>query len=294
LALPEKTLCHPDGRKSCFACCPPIRPPRYEHIDYRGSIQRMLRENTRGFHGRPAAVTPITGFSCWALGYLDRECRLIGCLLHPAGNAGVDLRYQVDYGEKCRREHCPQAKEFERLSPGARQFWLNLTEGLDSFSYSSCRTNILFRLLDWGSEALDLVAHEAGGVFLSRSEFEERFPFFALPMAPKGYAYFLNRLLEREGVKALASRELADQFKAFAESAAASAGRAAGPADPSAPFVHRLPLDRHFLNFIRLAAAAGRMRLEAVLALKEGIDRSFDEFLGRTRPLTRFVARRII
>ena len=120
------TLCFPDNRKSCFACCPPIRPPNYEHIQYKNLIQRMLRENTRAFSTRGEKVLPITGFSCWALGYLDKECRLVGCLLHPSRNRGKDLRFRVDYGGKCGRESCPESKVFLELGLDERELWLCL------------------------------------------------------------------------------------------------------------------------------------------------------------------------
>lgn len=94
----DSTLCVPDARRSCFACCPPIRPAGYEHIQYRNMVMRMLRENTRDFAAGGGGL--ITGFSCWALGYLDEDFRQVGCLLHPARNHGQDLRYRVGYEEK--------------------------------------------------------------------------------------------------------------------------------------------------------------------------------------------------
>jgi molybdopterin-guanine dinucleotide biosynthesis protein A len=48
-------LCAPDGDKTCFACCPPIRPAGYEHVDHRAAVARMLRENTLSFR-RKATV----------------------------------------------------------------------------------------------------------------------------------------------------------------------------------------------------------------------------------------------
>lgn len=31
----------------------------------------------------------ITGFSCWALGYMDNGHKMVGCLLHPGQNGGL-------------------------------------------------------------------------------------------------------------------------------------------------------------------------------------------------------------
>jgi hypothetical protein len=152
------TLCAPDQEKSCFACCPPIRPPGYEHLQYTNEIKRVLRENTASLRREEKSLLPITGFSCWALGHLDGGFKRIGCLLHPSQNGGEDLRYRVDYGDKCARESCLEAGIFARLCPEARNFWVRLSEGLDSFSYSSRTLNPLFRILGWGGAVLNLVA----------------------------------------------------------------------------------------------------------------------------------------
>ena len=96
----EVTFCFPNQEKTCFACCPPIRPADYEHLEYKNIIERILRENTEGFRNRDEGIVQITGFSCWALGYIDGNHRLVGCLLHPAQNKGVDLRHRVGYEKK--------------------------------------------------------------------------------------------------------------------------------------------------------------------------------------------------
>lgn len=273
------TLCYPDGLKSCFACCPPIRPAGYEHIDYRIIIQRILRENTRAFDRRSGDVSPIVGFSCWALGYLDRECRLVGCLLHPAGHDGVDLRYRVDYGDKCRREKCPQAAVFERLSPGSQRFWLKLTKGLDSFAYSSRRMNPLFSLLDWGAEAMEAVACEVTEEIGSLEDLCERLPFFRTALTPRAHGYFLKRALDHAGTDPLKRVDFLDRFEDFVRFAAERVRAGLDSADEATPFIHRLPLDRQFLDFIRLLGGKRRMGLEKAIAIKKMIDAAFEKIL---------------
>lgn len=278
------TLCYPDGVKSCFACCPPIRPAGYEHIDYRIMIQRMLRENTRAFDRLGRDASPITGFSCWALGYLDRECRLVGCLLHPAANNGVDMRYRVDYGNKCRREKCPQAVEFERLSAGAQRFWLRLTRGLDSFAYSSRRTNPLFTLLEWGAEVLEAVPKEVTEEIGSSRELCDRLPFFRTALPPRVHGYFLKRALDHAGTAPLKRKDFSARFEDFARSAADRVRAALDPGDEAGPFTHRLPLDRQFLDFVRLSAGGKRMGLEKALAIKKSLDTAFEDILSDVFP----------
>jgi len=104
-------------------------------------VKRVLRENTEAFQTAEREAIPITGFSCWALGYIDRSYKRVGCLLHPAQNGGVDLRHRINYGDKCRRELCPEAGVFSELSAETQRFWLGLADDLESFSYSSRRMN---------------------------------------------------------------------------------------------------------------------------------------------------------
>ncbi len=200
-----RTLCSPDGLKSCFACCPPIRPAGYEHVMYKNIIRRILRENTASFVREDRATLPIRGFSCWALGYLDQDCRLPGCLLHPSQNDGIDLRYRVDYGEKCRRESCPEAKTFAKLPPHVKAFWIHLADGLDSFSYSSRSTNLLFRMMNWGEPFLHLIPATGGEEKLTGESFLKAYPFFATLLAPRGHAYLLGRLIDEKNLHWLKS-----------------------------------------------------------------------------------------
>jgi len=273
----DPTLCMPDSHKSCFACCPPIRPQGYEHLPYRGSLKRMLRENTAGFDPGLDQVRPIRGYSCWGLGYLDPEYRLIGCLLHPARNNGVDLRYRVDYWDKCRRENCPESRTFLLLAPAQRRFWLRLSEGLDSFAYSSRKENPLFNLLGWGEPILAMIAEEAGDEAPSSDSFFAHYPFFTTGLAPKGNAYLLRRvvapgsthLLKEEGFKTAfetLSKEISDSV----------AGRAETLAD-TAP-THLLGLERDLLDFLRLHLQIPRISPHEALRIKQQVDHRIERF----------------
>lgn len=141
------TLCYPDGKKSCFACCPPIRPQRYEHISFKTIIHRELVNNTLRFKNSIPSRRPITGYSCWAMAYIDDSFKIPGCLLHPYLNQGEDLRYLVDYGEKCKRESCIEYDLFSILSEKEKLFYIRMTDRMDFFTYSSRRLNPLFHLL---------------------------------------------------------------------------------------------------------------------------------------------------
>jgi len=276
----EITLCSPDVHKTCFACCPPIRPAGYEHIQYKGILQRMLRENTKDFERIKHGVHAITGFSCWALGYLDGEYRRIGCLLHPARNQGHDLRYRVDFDEKCRREICPEALTFSRLGNEKKTFWLGLTEHLDSFSYSSRAQNPLFRLMGWGPGVLGLIAETEVHRKMTRESFIRTYPFFATALLPKAHAYILNRLVNRDSLPLLRSPGFRDAFEDFSKHLCSDTAREAPPTCEGTP-IFRLDLDHHFRDLLRLFLSRTRISIEVALRLKATVDDRIDTFYPR-------------
>lgn len=278
----EPTLCHPDEYKSCFACCPPIRPPGYEHLTYKSMVQRVLRENTRSFDKNDTRVRPITGFSCWAMGYLDADGRRVGCLLHPALNDGRDLRNRVDYWDKCSREICPDASVFSGLSTKQRRFWLQLSAGLDSFAYSSRRVNPLFSLIGWGIRVLSLIASEEDGTPPEKESFFRDHIFFTTSLNPKGNAYLLGSLMERATVHLLGSLRFKTQFELFSERITQRLKGQSGRGSELVP-VHLLDMDRGFTDFLRLSIGIRRISHDDALGLKTRVDGFLEQFLdGRT------------
>ncbi|MFO7739169.1 MAG: hypothetical protein R6V46_11880 [Desulfatiglandaceae bacterium] len=274
------TLCFPDGEKTCFACCPPIRPAGYQHIDYKSIMKRILRENTRSFAEKGTGVIPITGFSCWALGYLDENCRQVGCLLHPARNAVTDLRYRVDYGEKCRRETCPEAKVFLQLDIPERKFWLQLTQGLDSFSYSSKKRNPLFAMLGWGAETLKRIVCREGRRTFTKQAFFETYPFFETALNPRADAYLIRELLRVGHPDLLKQAPFGDHFKVFSNRLSDRLKKTVR-IHPHAPPTHRLKLDPLLLDFLRLRVGLTRIDEKSALQVKEMVDRAVREFEGK-------------
>jgi len=272
------TLCSPDDEKTCFACCPPIRPAGYEHQPYRNIIRRILRENTRQFDDKDDRVVPITGFSCWALGYLDKEYKRIGCLLHPSRNAGIDLRHRVDYGEKCRRETCPEAKVFSRLEIEVQAFWLQLADGLDSFAYSSPSLNPLFGLMGWGEDLLGLVAAKEKGKPYTVASFFEAYPFFKTHLRPRANAYLLDRLTKRGNVARLKRPGFREAFEHLSAQLSTRLSHETGHAADGLP-VHQLDLDPRFCDFLRLSLHRTRLPMKEALRLKELVEQQTDHFL---------------
>lgn len=272
------TLCFPDHEKSCFACCPPIRPAGYEHIRYKHIIGRILRENTGAFIPGDEKIVPIRGFSCWALGYLDKGYRLVGCLLHPEQNGGVDLRYRVDYGKKCPREVCPEARAFGKLGVRERGFWLRLADGLDAFSYSSKGMNPLFSMMGWGPRLLGLIsAGEDFRPFTLRT-FLGSYPFFSTRIHPRCHAYLIRNLVEQGGVRILKREPFRIEFERFSVRLSERLRREC-PHRPDGEPVHRLDLDRDFQDFLRLSIPVSRLHREDALLLKQIVDKDVQAFL---------------
>jgi hypothetical protein len=271
------TLCRPDDQKSCFACCPPIRPAGYDHRVHKNIIMRVLRENTASFDKGDDRIVPITGFSCWALGYLDEAYHRVGCLLHPSRNGGLDLRYRVDYGNKCARETCPEAKVFDALTLREKKFWLQLADGFDSFDYSSRKINPLFNLMGWGRRLLKLIPATEGPGHFTRERFRKTYPFFNTGALPRANAYLINRLIRNGSMHVLRSRRFAHAFGRFSAALSAHLARECPAGQGEFP-VHRLDMDRNFLDYLRLSLGISKTSPGRAVHLKHRVDEECDRF----------------
>ena len=275
-----RTLCFPDDEKSCFACCPPIRPFDYEHIQYKNIIMRFLRENNEGFKREEREIISITGFSCWALGYLDDSHKLIGCLLHPAQNGGTDYRYRIDYGEKCRRENCREEKTFSELGRKDQEFWIHLVAGFDSFSYSSRRLNPLFQLMGWGKHLLSLIPLKERGKRFTKPSFFRAYPFFKTNISSRANAYLIDRLVREENIHILQENSFGSEFSMFVSDLEDYLSRVSTHF-PGDPYVHLLDLDKDFSDFLRLSARIPRIKMEEAGRLKKIVNEATDIFRSK-------------
>ncbi len=287
MVFESPTLCFPDTEKACFACCPPIRPAGYEHIQHLNIVRRILRENSQAFKDAEGII-PITGFSCWALGYTDRYHRLVGCLLHPAQNGGADLRYRTGYGEKCKREVCPEAKVFSELESREKMFWLQLTDGLNAFSYSSRNHNPLFKMMNWGQYLLKLIPHHEQYKAFTTESFFQSYPFFSSRRAPKADVYMIKWLIEREGPRVLKGKTFLSEFEVFSGKISKELHQGEQKSNRPLPasvkgtrrrdFTHLLDLDPDFLDFLRISARITKITQEDALALKRLVDDELEGF----------------
>jgi len=248
---PKVTLCFPDMDKSCFACCPPIRPPGYEHIQYKNIIAKILRENTRLYNRDEKKIKSIIGYNCWALGYLDPEYKLIGCMLHPKQNNEEDLRFRIDYGEKCGRETCPQEKVFFQLTAKEQKFWLRLCTGLDSFSYSSRTVNPIFKMLDWGPTLLELIYRAEERKHFTRDFFFRNYSFLSSDIPARANAYLLNALIDEKNLHLLKNRIFESTLNIIHRRINDRIEKELKLSDQGT-YVHLMGLDSLFSDFLRL------------------------------------------
>ncbi|PKN52071.1 MAG: hypothetical protein CVU55_08425 [Deltaproteobacteria bacterium HGW-Deltaproteobacteria-13] len=115
-------LCQPGEGKSCGACC-----GLYNYVDSsRSSLELRLRSRTKRFHQMVKNPDDVKLYAketiasedfarryeviycCEYLGFLDKEEKKVGCLLHPMQNDGVDMRDVSFYGQElCAGHLCP-------------------------------------------------------------------------------------------------------------------------------------------------------------------------------------------
>lgn len=147
-------LCQPDGCKSCGACC-----GLYNYVDNsREALETRLRERTRLFERVRSGELTLdeyraaikyredhrriykTIYACEFVGFLEPQELRVGCLLHPAGNGGRDLRDISFYGQEiCDGHFCPS---YEKLAAHEKEIMVALID--DWYLYGAVITDIDF------------------------------------------------------------------------------------------------------------------------------------------------------
>jgi hypothetical protein len=226
----------------------------------------MLSDNRAAFLRGELPEKATVGFFCPGLGFLDARGRTAGCLLHPAGNEGRDLREPTGYAAKCARESCPAARAFAALAPAGRGVLLEACAGLDAFGFSSPRENPVMRLLAFGPAVAEAAARLAG---LSLEEIRD---WSWLTACAPAWGRLLGLALAQAGPELL-------RRPGLAEALAAAAGELARALGPRPPLEQGPPL----------AAACDEWEARFWLALS-GRRRLPEETLERWRGLARRAA----
>jgi hypothetical protein len=174
---------------------------------------------------------------------------------------------------------------FLLLKAGARSFWLHLADGLDSFEYSSRKTNPLFRMAGWGAQLLNLIASgEAGRVFTWKS-FLGRYPFFSTGLDPRANAYLLLEIVRNCGADMLKRVSFREKFEGFSPGLSKDLGKMKRRG-ADGPYVHTLDLDPLFSDFLRFSPKIRMCDRETALEVKDAVDRAVEEFILRVKNLS--------
>lgn len=126
-------LCQPDAGKSCGACCglynwtDHSRPALLAILELQTALVPAYRKTGNFDAYRAQRDTAIkntklfeTIYNCEFLGFIDREHKKVGCLLHPAVTGGNDFRDYCFYGrEICAGHFCPGYSCFTALEQQA-------------------------------------------------------------------------------------------------------------------------------------------------------------------------------
>ncbi|MCK4378533.1 MAG: hypothetical protein KAW01_04275, partial [Deltaproteobacteria bacterium] len=105
------------------------------------------------------------------------------------------------YRSKCAGTLCQEAVLFSRLNPVRQRFYLDLTDGMDSFHYSSRRANPLMKILPWGILILDAIFLLEQGKSLTRMEFIRRYGFFWHELDCRLDSWLVGEIIKRHDLE---------------------------------------------------------------------------------------------
>lgn len=255
-----------DGR-SCFFCCPPIRPPDYDPLKIQDKLIEIFEYNTKNLKQNLNAPFEIYGDNCWGLGFLDNKKTMVGCMLHPFVNNGTELRHLTGYGDKCRRERCLEEIKFSGLRQNVACFYLDLSKGLDPFYYSSRIFNPTFGMLMWGVELLNAIAlHERQGM-ITIEKFKIKYSMFLNVLNHRIDAYLVDKIILFAGLKWFLIRP-ADDYIKLREKIISRIMPCNSQISKNHPYIHEHPVSMELSRFFKFGLNIWRESLDKVLELK--------------------------
>ncbi len=151
------TLCHPDGIKSCGACCGVYNfksasassigarlANSAQNLKHHPKNDEWAREYAAN-HAVPDSEKLLDGLrNCHFAGFMDEDdgkpCGRIGCLVHPQGNDGWDGReFGVYDRDTCEDYLCAAHQVLKEAEK-----WLVINAVEDSYTYGLVITDIRF------------------------------------------------------------------------------------------------------------------------------------------------------
>jgi hypothetical protein len=148
---------------------------------------------------------------------------------------------------------------------------------MDSFAYSSRRTNPLFHVLGWGVELLRRIAAEEDGQRFTSQRFFQTYPFLRTCPAPKAVAYLIAGVVRHRELTPLREETFPIRFMGFSFGLAGTLKNSL-LGDSAATPTHRLSMDAQFLDFVRLFLGINHMSAERAARLKVLTDEALERF----------------
>ena len=130
-------------------------------------------------------------------------------------------------------------------------------------------------MMNWGTTLLAVIPEEEKYTMRSWPEFLMRYPFFSTAISPRGHAYLINRLVGINGLRLLRSEAFGQYLEGLSRRILEGIG-AQGASPGTGHPVHRLDLDRDFLDFLRLSAGIKRIHRQEALYIKEMVDHELE------------------
>jgi hypothetical protein len=259
--------------------------PNDDPLDRQDSLSVLFRKNRERYLKATPSFQPIDGWSCWGLGYLDDEKRKVGCLLHPMHNEGQDYRFLVDYGDKCSRELCLQAETFNHLMEEEKALSLRLTEGMNSFEYSSRKANPLFSLLLWREPLVRAICAEEKGARLERETFVEKYRVFLQILSFRQDSFLVQHVVETKGLKPFFNKAFLKQYEEFRDALflryrnEEERRLPEGRGTRTLPYVHELPISAACSRMLKFGLNVWRSDPEELGRLLGKIEGEVDTFI---------------
>lgn len=277
------SLCAPVAGVTCFHCCPPIRPADHDTWPAKDTLQPILEQNTRNFEHNLSDPQPIDGTHCWALGFLNGDARLAGCLLHPARHKGKDLRPLTGFGEKCARELCLEARVFDNLTPEEQKRCLACAPTDDPFRFSSRSENPLMRLLAFEDSVMRGILEREQNRPLSRNlVLADYAPLFG-QLDPTVDGYWLTRIVQKDSWAFLEPEEL-QRYLTFRKELEDTLTRRFGNRGPDdrtdLPMAHTHDIPLSLSRWLKFGAGLWRASDEEMALVRELIETEFSRFVS--------------
>jgi hypothetical protein len=131
-------------------------------------------------------------------------------------------------------------------------------------------------MMGWGRGVLEWVAGK--GPCLQRDAFFQTYGFFRTTLNPWGHAYLFSQVLQAgQGSGLTPSEYFRGRFEPFAGDLVRRPGEIPLCSDPPT-YTHLLPLDRAFLDFLRLSCGIKRVSLKEAVSIKAMVDREIEGF----------------